>query len=281
MRIGIGLPITTTEANGRRLLDWAGRAEERGFDSLTAIDRIVYPSFEPMAALAGAAAVTSRVLLRTNVLLGPTRNPVLLAKQAATLDQLSGGRFVLGLGVGRRPDDYEATGTSFRDRGRRLDAALEQMAAAWTRAGEHPPTPPTTHAGGVPMVFGGALPIALPRILAHGQGWTVAIRPAEEVAPLVGELRAAWHEAGREGVPEVIVMHYFALGEGSSVEHLLEYYGYQGDRSYAIADGATRTATQAAETVAAYREAGVDEFVFVPTMADLAQVELLGDAVLP
>jgi hypothetical protein len=73
----------------------------------------------------------------------------------------------------------------------------------------------------------------------------------------------------------------FALGEGSSVEHLLEYYRYQGDPSCAIADGATRTATQAAATVAAYREAGADEFVFVPTMADLAQLDLLDDAVLP
>ena len=200
MRIGIGLPITTTEANGRRLLDWAGRAEERGFDSLTAIDRIVYPSFEPMAALAGAAAVTSRVLLRTNVLLGPTRNPVLLAKQAATLDHLAGGRFVLGLCVGRRPDDYEATGTSFRDVG----AVSTQHWSRWPLHGtgrRAPPTHPTTHPGGVPMVFGGALPIALPRILAHGQGWTVAVRPAEEVAPLVGELRTAWREGGGRASP--------------------------------------------------------------------------------
>ena len=279
MRIGVGLPVTTHGTTGAGLLDWARRAEARGFGTLAAIDRIVYPSFEPMTVFAGVAAVTSSILLRTNVLLGPTRNPVVLAKQAATVDQLSDGRFVLGLGVGRRRDDYEVTASNFSDRGRRLDTALEQLAAAWDPGAEHPTAPPTTRPGGVPIVFGGALDVALPRILAHGTGWTVAVRPADEVAPLAAELRTAWRDAGRDGEPEVSVMRYFALGD-AGVEHLLEYYGYQGDRARSIADGAIRSAEEAAAEVAAYREAGVDELVFSPTTPDLAQLELLADAVL-
>jgi alkanesulfonate monooxygenase SsuD/methylene tetrahydromethanopterin reductase-like flavin-dependent oxidoreductase (luciferase family) len=71
--------------------------------------------------LGAAAAVTERIGLMTDILLAPAREPILLAKQAATLDQISGGRFVLGIGVGARPDDFAVTGFNFKDRGKRLD----------------------------------------------------------------------------------------------------------------------------------------------------------------
>jgi alkanesulfonate monooxygenase SsuD/methylene tetrahydromethanopterin reductase-like flavin-dependent oxidoreductase (luciferase family) len=81
--------------------------------------------------LASAAAVTQRIGLMTDILLAATREPVLLAKQAATLDQISGGRFVLGIGAGARSDDFAVTSHDFRDRGKRLDAALDLMHRAW------------------------------------------------------------------------------------------------------------------------------------------------------
>jgi len=102
MKIGIGLPNVVPGTPGDVLVRWAQRAEERGFSSLATIDRIAYPSYESLIALAAAAAVTERVGLYTNVLLGPTRNPILLAKEAASVDQLAGGRLTLGLGVGAR-----------------------------------------------------------------------------------------------------------------------------------------------------------------------------------
>ena len=107
MDIGIGLPNTIPGTEGRTLIDWARRAEERGFSALATIDRIVYPNYDSLIALAAAAAVTERIRLLTNVLLGPTRNPVLLAKEAASVDQISSGRFILGVAVGARPDDFE------------------------------------------------------------------------------------------------------------------------------------------------------------------------------
>src|SRR5213594_4155106 len=120
MDIGIGLPNPVPGTAGQRLIDWARRSEEAGFSSLATIDRIAYPSYESLIALAAAAGATQRIGLLTNVLLGPTRNPVLLAKEAASVDQLSGGRFTLGLGVGTRKDDYEASGQRFEDRGKRF-----------------------------------------------------------------------------------------------------------------------------------------------------------------
>src|SRR3954447_9253937 len=98
VRIGIGLPNTTPGATGDLIVEWAKRAEERGFSSLATIDRIAYPNFESMVTLAAAGAVTERIGLFTNIVLAPTRSTALLAKEAVSVDQISGGRLTLGVG---------------------------------------------------------------------------------------------------------------------------------------------------------------------------------------
>ena len=283
MRVGIGLPVTTTRTCGELLLAWARRAEEAGFDALTSIDRIVYPGFESMTAMAAAAAVTSRIGLRTNVLLAPARSAPMVAKQAASVDQISGGRFMLGIGVGRRTDDYEATGRDFHTRGRRLDADLEAMHAEWRGqpAGgrSRPSTVPPVRDGAVPVFFGGSLEAAIPRIVRWGVGWSVSSRGPEETHNNAERVRAAWREAGRDGSPMIMVMHYFALGEDSNVDYLMDYYGYQGDRARMFAEGAYRRAADVTAALRDFAAVGVDEYTFVPTMADLTQVDRLAEAV--
>ena len=234
--------------------------------------------------MAAAAAATSRIGLRTNVLLAPTRSAVMVAKQAASVDQISGGRFMLGIGVGRRPDDYEATGRSFGTRGRRLDADLETMHAEWLGrpAGgrARPSTLPPARDGAVPVFFGGSLEAAIPRIVRHGVGWSVSSRGPADTHDMAEKVRAAWREAGRGGAPVIMVMHYFALGDDSDVDYLLDYYGYQGDRARMFAEAAYRNAADVAAAVRDFAAVGVDEYVFIPTMADLDQVDRLADAAL-
>jgi alkanesulfonate monooxygenase SsuD/methylene tetrahydromethanopterin reductase-like flavin-dependent oxidoreductase (luciferase family) len=119
MRIALGLPSRIAGASGELMLEWATRAEQGPFSSLVVTDRVVSQALEPLSVLAMAAGATRRIGLMTSVVIGPTRETTLLARQAATIDALSGGRLTLGLGVGVRENDYWATGLDFHRRGRR------------------------------------------------------------------------------------------------------------------------------------------------------------------
>src|SRR4051795_3093900 len=129
MDVGIGLPNAVRGVDRAGIVEWAIRAERAGFSTLGTIDRIVFPNYEALIALAAGAAVTERIRLATDILIAPLRaNTALLAKQAATIDSLSGGdRVVLGLAPGGRPDDYEHNGVDFSKRGRIFDRQLEAL----------------------------------------------------------------------------------------------------------------------------------------------------------
>jgi alkanesulfonate monooxygenase SsuD/methylene tetrahydromethanopterin reductase-like flavin-dependent oxidoreductase (luciferase family) len=138
MKLGIGLPNAVPGTIGDQLTDWARAAEDAGFSILGTIDRVVYPNYEPLTALAAAAAVTDRIRLTTDVMLGPLRmNPAVVAKQMLSLDALGGGdRAVLGIGVGAREDDYQVSDLPMSGRGAWLDSALEKILAIWNGDGD-------------------------------------------------------------------------------------------------------------------------------------------------
>jgi alkanesulfonate monooxygenase SsuD/methylene tetrahydromethanopterin reductase-like flavin-dependent oxidoreductase (luciferase family) len=287
VRIGIGLPNTVLDVPGRLLVDWARRAEDRGFSSLATIDRFAYPSYDSLTALTAAAAVTDRIGLLTNILLEPAYSPVLLARVTASLDQVSEGRFTLGLGVGGRPDDYQAAGRSFADRGERFDADLELLHRAWARepvAGSPFPVGPPTTRGRVPLLIGGQPKLAAPRAVRWGAGWTIGGAPPEMAGGAIREFKAAWQEAGGDGQPRIVVLSYFSLGEEhteESMHNLRTYYGFLGDWAEGVATGAPRTPEAVRAQAAAFRDLGVDELIFDPTVADLDQIDRLADAVRP
>ena len=132
MKIGIGLPATIPGVNGESVLEWGRKADAGSFSSLGIIDRLVYANYEPLITLAAVAAVTQRVRLMTTILVAPVRNAGVLAKQAATLDVISGGRLTLGIAVGAREDDYRAAPATFRDRGKRFEEQLALMKRIWS-----------------------------------------------------------------------------------------------------------------------------------------------------
>jgi alkanesulfonate monooxygenase SsuD/methylene tetrahydromethanopterin reductase-like flavin-dependent oxidoreductase (luciferase family) len=287
MDIGIGLPNPIPGTPGATLVEWARRAEERGFSSLATIDRIAYPSYESLISLAAAGAVTNRIGLLTNCLLGPTRNPVLLAKEAASVDQLSAGRLTLGLGVGGRKDDFDLAEQRFENRGRRFDEALELMHRIWmgepVGGAEKPVGPRPTREGGVPILIAGASDRAIERTVRWGRGWTAGGAPPEQVAPFVERVRAAWRDSARDGDPRIVALSYFALGEKAdegATSYIKDYYGFLGEWVDTIARGVPRTPEAIRDTVGRFEEIGVDELILDPTISDVEQVDLLAEALL-
>jgi alkanesulfonate monooxygenase SsuD/methylene tetrahydromethanopterin reductase-like flavin-dependent oxidoreductase (luciferase family) len=176
VKIGIGLPNPVPNIPGNLMVDWAQRAEAVGFSGLVTIDRIAYPSYDSLTSLAAAAGATKRISLMTNILLAPIYTPVLLAKAAASIDQISSGRFSLGLAAGGRPDDYEVAGRDFRRRGREFDNALDVMHRVWRgeplTPNSAPASPTPTHDQRVPILFGGTHQKTVERVTTWGAGWT-------------------------------------------------------------------------------------------------------------
>jgi alkanesulfonate monooxygenase SsuD/methylene tetrahydromethanopterin reductase-like flavin-dependent oxidoreductase (luciferase family) len=278
MDVAIGLPNAVPGATGARLIEWARRAEARGFSSLGTIDRIVYDNYEPLIALAGAAAVTERIGLITSVLLGPLRvNATELAKQALSLHALSAGRFTLGIGLGGRDDDYEASGVESAGRGRRLDAMLERIEEVWSGDDIGP-----SIEGAPRLVVGGHADASFARAARFSGGWIAAASGAEQFAEGAEKAKAAWSEAGRDGGPRTAALAYFALGDRAEEDaraYLTDYYAWLGE---GIAGFLVASAAKDAETVrryvTAYEDAGCDELILCPCSADPDQVDHLAGA---
>jgi probable F420-dependent oxidoreductase len=193
MRIGVGAPISGSWATPENLVRVAVEAEELGYASLWTLQRLlvavdqdlppVYRSvLDPVTALAFAAARTSRIRLGTAVINLPFVPPAYLAKQAATLDVLSGGRLDLGLGVGWSPAEFAASGAPTARRGPRTVEYLQVLRTLWTDEtsgfeGEFYTVPPSrmlpkpVQRAGPPLLLGGGVPAALHRAGRVADGW--------------------------------------------------------------------------------------------------------------
>jgi alkanesulfonate monooxygenase SsuD/methylene tetrahydromethanopterin reductase-like flavin-dependent oxidoreductase (luciferase family) len=275
MEVGVGLPTTTPDADGRTVLEWARRAEDGPFASLGVLDRMVYRSVEPFAALSAAAAVTARVRLVTMVVIGPLRNTVLLAKQAASLDLLSGGRLTLGLAIGARADDYQALGVDQAGRGRRLGEQLAELRSVWEKAevGPEPVQP-----GGPPLLAGGLSGEAFARMARAADGYVHGGGPPRAFAGAAARAWAAWRDLERPGRPQLWGQGYFALGDPDAGDaYLRDYYAFTGPFAARIAAGNLTSPRAVKDFVRGYEDAGCDHLVLLPTVSDPAQLDRLAD----
>ncbi|MET0146459.1 MAG: LLM class F420-dependent oxidoreductase [Ilumatobacteraceae bacterium] len=196
-------------------------AESAGFESLWAGEHVVLPdpqvppspmapqdpSFDPLIGLTFAAAVTTRIRLATGIVILPQRNPVVLAKQIASLDVLSGGRFTFGVGVGYLEPEFRAIGARFEDRGPVTDEFLDAMASLW-----YDPHPehhgnlvdfagvdahPRPVQAPIPVVVGGHSPAAQRRAVARGHGWYGFSMTPETAGRSIDALRSAASQVER------------------------------------------------------------------------------------
>lgn len=217
-------------------LDLARTADASGWDWFAVSDHIVYPEKlssaypyaqdgkpywssstpwpDPWTAIAAMAAVTERLNFLTNIYILPVRNPVLVAKQIATVAAIAGGRVALGIGVGWMKEEYELLGEDFHTRGKRMNEEVEILRALW-KGGmvehhgkyynfdrlEMSPVPP----GPIPILVGGISEVALRRAARLGDGWIAVQHSAEEMRELIGKLNALRKEYGTDGKPFEIV----------------------------------------------------------------------------
>jgi alkanesulfonate monooxygenase SsuD/methylene tetrahydromethanopterin reductase-like flavin-dependent oxidoreductase (luciferase family) len=281
MDVGIGLPNVVPGVDRRGILEWARRAEDAGFSSLGTIDRIAYPNYESLIALAAAGAVTERIRLVTDILIAPLRaNTALLAKQAATLDSLSGGRLELGLAVGGREDDYEVSGVDIHARGRTFDWQLEELTACWK--GERGVGPAPARGDRPGLLIGGATDAAFRRAARYADGYTLGGGTPDMLADAKAKLGAAWQEQGRDGEPRTMALFYFGLGPRAKEharEDLLHYYAWLGEYAEQIASSAATDEDTIKQYLTGFEQAGVDEVICFPTTSDPEQVDLLAAAV--
>lgn len=226
MHFGICLPQYGKTVSPEDLRNTVQRAEALGFHSVWVSDHVITPShllprigptfYDAFVVLTYAAALTQRVKLGSTVIVVPYRNPLVVAKMVATLDVLSQGRVILGIGAGGAPDEFAALGVPPSQRGRRTDEYLRLMIALWTQD-------PTTFKGRYfsfadvrfqpkpqqkphpPIWVGGHSEAALRRVVALGEAWHPTALPMPVLDEKMRELRLLAAEAGRAHGPAVTV----------------------------------------------------------------------------
>jgi alkanesulfonate monooxygenase SsuD/methylene tetrahydromethanopterin reductase-like flavin-dependent oxidoreductase (luciferase family) len=284
MDIGIALPTTVHGADKKDLIEFARRADRLGFHSLTVVDRVVYDNYDSIVALSAAAAVTERIKLVTAILLAAYRpSTVELAKQLASVDRLSDGRLILGVSAGMREDDYTATGTDFKTRGRRLDAIIEELREIWRGEGPVPGVGPQPVNGDIPFWIGGQSPAAFRRAAKYGIGWISPGGPPQKYPELVAQVGKLWAEEGRSGSPRMAANCYVSLGPDGKEQasaHMRSYYAYMGAFVEHLAAGAITDEGRLRDVVHGYAANGCDELLLLPVTADPGQLDRLADITL-
>jgi probable F420-dependent oxidoreductase len=225
----VGLQIGAITSPGEPLGDipaFAAAVEEMGFDSLWLGEHLLWSAafLDPLAVIAAASGVTDRLLLGTSVLILPLHHPVRLAKTAATLDILSGGRLLLGVGVGgENPEEFRAMGVGHAGRGRRADEAMTLLRRLWrerdvTHDGPSFPLhdvtlrPPPTSPQGPPLWVGGRSAAARRRAALLADGWMPYLVSPGQLSDGRAAIEDLRHERGLEGPFETAVHLFVGLG---------------------------------------------------------------------
>jgi alkanesulfonate monooxygenase SsuD/methylene tetrahydromethanopterin reductase-like flavin-dependent oxidoreductase (luciferase family) len=285
MKIAIGLPATVPGATGDEILEWARRAESAGFSSAGIIDRLIFDNYEPLVTLAAVAGATSTLGLITSILIAPLRgNELEVAKQALSIDALSGGRLTLGVGLGSRDDDYELSGLPTSGRGRTLDRQLERIRHAWSGDPRFPEAaigPRPVRPGGPEVLVAGHTAASFERVARFGDGWIYGRSSPQEFAELAEQADAAWSRAGRPGSPRKVSQGYYALGPDAretADRYLLDYYAWLGPVAEYIAADALCDAGAIDDYLDRHAEAACDELILFPCASGVDQLERLVDA---
>jgi alkanesulfonate monooxygenase SsuD/methylene tetrahydromethanopterin reductase-like flavin-dependent oxidoreductase (luciferase family) len=293
MKIGMNLPVMVPGLDREHVHAWARRVDAGPFSCIASGERINFPNPEVMITLATVAAVTERVKILFDVSVVPLHSPVLLAKQVATLDVMSGGRVVLGVGVGGREEDYAALDVEFGpSRFRRLEEGVATMRRIWrgeqvVERALRPVEPLPVQEGGPEVLAGSLFPKSIRRAARFADGLKgFSFGPtAHEVGAGFELARSEWRNAGRPD-PRLCTGFWFALpprgGDGRAqmdayVKRYLNFMGPDAARKIAPTVRAV-DAESLREAVREMEDLGCDELVLVPTTLDPDEIDRVVDA---
>jgi len=302
--LGIGLPTMIPGVDPDLVFRWAERAEGGPFSMLATGELLTSEAYDPLIALTAAAAVTRRVELLSNVVVLPLHPAGLLAEQAASLDQLSRGRLLLGIGVGARkpvlkspsaespPDadlpDYRVAPAPVAGRYERFEEQIAHMGGVWSgqaltedglRVG-----PPPSRSGGPPLIVGGFAAGFLQRSARWADGLTTfgLVPDVDRMVRDFGVMRRAWEGLGRKGPKRLIASHFFALGpeaEQGTRNYVARHYGHLGREDNRRLAAAISTTHEAAlrDVFRALVDAGATDVIPIPMIPSLDQVDRLAE----
>ena len=290
--------------DARALVDYAVRAEELGYESVWVWDHILlgvdpcFPIIDSLSLLAGIATRTDRIRLGTGILVLPLRNPVTLAKQLLSIDNLSGGRLTLGMAAGWYKREFDAVGVDFHKRGKIMDTNLDVLNALMTEDwvtgtyGIHELKnarmfPKSTQQPRVPLLIGGYVDKVLKRAATRGDGWLTYFYKPEDFAADWAKVTAFAEEAGRD--PETLISTNqlpICVGprekiEGPMNEWLQKEWDYSATSKSCPESAIMGSAEECAEQLQAHIDTGIDRIIFVPYKYEAEQVDAIAKDVIP
>ncbi len=284
MKIGLCFPYTQEDLTREVMLDWFRRVDEGPFSTLSCGERLVGPSVDMMALLPAAAAVTERVRIVPSLYVLPMHSAIKVAKHAATLDLISGGRTTITVGVGGRVHDYMCMEKEPVRRQTRMAEQVAQIRRIWAGEipfeGAEPVGPQLVQPGGPPILAGVMGPKAIERAAHWADGvysWS-GNGVEKEMEEQQARVMAAWQEAGREEPPERVAGFWYSLAPNADEKlktYVYKYIKVMGEApARAMAKGVDRSSPDAVRaSLDAYEKLGVEECWLSSATAETAEID--------
>ena len=291
--------------DGKALVEYGVKMEEMGFDSLWVWDHILlgvepsFPVFDSLTLLTAIAARTKKIKLSTGILVLPLRNPVVLAKQLSSMDQLSDGRLLMAFAAGWYRREFDAVGVPFNERGKIMDENLDILKRFWTEDMVKGDWPHHKIPAGVmypkpvqkprpPILIGGYVDVVLKRAAVAGDGWLTYFYRPESFAKSWEKVRSFAKEAGKD--PDTLLngaqLPIMVGKSRAEVEsQMMEWLGKEWD--YAAWSDSTKDSAiigTVDECVAQLKEhlaVGVQKLIFVPYKYEMSQIKIIAEQIIP
>jgi alkanesulfonate monooxygenase SsuD/methylene tetrahydromethanopterin reductase-like flavin-dependent oxidoreductase (luciferase family) len=286
VKIGLCFPYTQEDPSRDVMLDWFRRVDEGPFSTISCGERMVGPSVDMMALLGAAAAVTERVRIAPTLYVLPMHPAIKVAKHAATLDVISGGRTTITVGIGGRVHDYRCMEKEPRRRYARLDEQVEQIRRIWAGElpfeGTEPVGPPPVQPGGPPILAG----VTGPKGIARAAKWADGIYSwssngvGEEIEKQRDLVTSAWNAAGRDTAPQRVAGFWYSLAPDADAKlkaYVYKYIKVIGEPAArymsSLVDRSSADAVRA--SLDAYEALGIEECWLNSATAEIAEIDRL------